>query len=615
MALMLPLWVAAEPPEASFNNSWVEYDVMVGSQKGVCIHFDFNINHCKDVKYQAWLHIEGADHLPVHSNLSGFYNEYGQFSMTDWLKPNYEYTRFSDFKFYIPYDALASDKTPTCYWLRIAKDGSNGRTIGDSPRYSLDWSKSGVTAKAEEKPVVTFYKSWVDYDAVSNGEKGVLFHFDFAVEHSLGKEVWAVVFIKDSQNGWLKTNNTTYRANNDVICNSQKINPIYENSRWKDLTIFLPYSAMLVKEGVSYQYSLYVRKLDGTEIQNSVFYSMDLASHIPSKKTDVNCEKPTIEWLSNFSSSTPSFAVKAGIKSKTEVTQTNITVNDNSYRGMKTVKNDGYQMVLNETVTLREGSNDIMVSVTNSCGTTTKIYKVTYNKPYTEPVYAEKRVALVIGNANYQTSPLVNPVNDANDIASSLRGLGFDVKTVLNGTKRDMENAIADLRKRSDKNTVALFYYAGHGIQKNGCNYLVPVDANMQDAADVEYACTDVNRVLANMESSGCTMNIIILDACRDNPFERSWSRGLGTRGLSTLNAPRGTFIAYATSPGDVAQDGKGRNSPYAEAFLKTLKSPGLDLFGFFQEVQTQVENNTDGTQVPWISSSFKGHFYFNPTK
>lgn len=339
---------------------------------------------------------------------------------------------------------------------------------------------------------------------------------------------------------------------------------------------------------------------------------------------NINCEKPKLEWLSPYESATALFEVKIGVNSNTDITQSEIETNGTTTRGMKTVKNDGYQKVLNQTVTLTEGQNLINVSVTNNCGTTKQTFLVNYIKsnpsptptPKPTPTYYEKRVALVIGNANYPGHPLSNPVNDANDIAASLRRLGFEVTTVINGTKRQMEEAVSNLRKSINSESVALFYYAGHGIQKDGRNYLVPVDAEMRDASDVEYACTDMNRVLSNMESSGCTRNIVVMDACRDNPFERSWTRGLGTRGLSNIGAaPDGTIILYSTNPGEVALDGQGRNSPYAQAFLQALDIPGLGIYEFYQEVSTMVKQNTNNSQKPWMVTNYNGQFYFHPAQ
>ncbi|MBQ8099405.1 MAG: caspase family protein [Bacteroidaceae bacterium] len=165
---------------------------------------------------------------------------------------------------------------------------------------------------------------------------------------------------------------------------------------------------------------------------------------------------------------------------------------------------------------------------------------------------------------------------------------------------------------------MALFYYAGHGIQYNGKNYLIPIDAELQKESYIEDDCVNANRVLAALDESECKMKIMILDACRDNPFERSWNRSRGgstTRGLAQMSAPIGTVIAYATSPGSVAQDGTGhRNSPYADAFLKTLDKPNLAIFDFFNEVATMVYDYTKEQQMPWNTNSpLRGNFYFNP--
>ncbi|MBP5548476.1 MAG: caspase family protein, partial [Bacteroidales bacterium] len=330
---------------------------------------------------------------------------------------------------------------------------------------------------------------------------------------------------------------------------------------------------------------------------------------------NTGCISPVLEWLSGTSTTSASFVARVGVHSKKEITSSSLTVNGMSVRGMKTVKNDGYDMVINENVNLRAGDNEITVTATNACGTTKKTFHVTYNKNDVVVDNIEGRVALVIGNAKYTNHPLLNPANDAADVASSLRNLGFDVRVITNGTKREMEQAISDLSLRAKSNGVALFYYAGHGLQVNGHNYLVPVNATLRTEGDVEYECTDVNRVLANMESSGCSMNILVIDACRDNPFESTWHRSVATRGLTGINAPKGTFIAYATAPGNVANDGTGRNSPYTTAFLNTLKVPGLGIFDFFQQVQASVMKATRDSQVPWVSSSFLGNFYFNPNK
>lgn len=325
--------------------------------------------------------------------------------------------------------------------------------------------------------------------------------------------------------------------------------------------------------------------------------------------------KPIIYWLGNIPQTTQNktLALSIGIKSESQITNTSVMVNGQLYRGVKSVTNDGYDMKINHTVTLAEGENTIKVSVTNDGGTTTSERRVILQVEKPVITVREKRIALVIGNANYPNQQLLNPVNDATDISNKLKQLGFDVLLVKDGTKQEMENRISEFGKKAMSYDVAMFYYAGHGIQYKGNNYLIPVNANMQSASDVEYECTNVNRVLEKMEESGCKMKIVVLDACRNNPFQRSWYRGTTDVGLSTVNAPVGTFISYSTSPGSVAADGTTRNSPYTTALLQTLDQPGLSIEAVFKNVASKVFQSTNKQQTPWYSSSlFQGEFIFN---
>jgi uncharacterized caspase-like protein len=158
---------------------------------------------------------------------------------------------------------------------------------------------------------------------------------------------------------------------------------------------------------------------------------------------------------------------------------------------------------------------------------------------------------------------------------------------------------------------VALFFYAGHGVQAKGENYLIPIDANISSENDVEYNCVSANRVLAKMEDAGSTVNIVILDACRNNPFERSWTRSTKGRGLIAIDAPVGSLIAFATSPGNTASDGTDRNGLYTSALLQYIKEPGISILEMFQMVRKTVRENSNGAQVPWESTSLEGNFYF----
>ena len=175
----------------------------------------------------------------------------------------------------------------------------------------------------------------------------------------------------------------------------------------------------------------------------------------------------------------------------------------------------------------------------------------------------EHRIALVIGNANYRIGPLRNPANDARAIAAALRELGFDVDEQINLSYQDMGRAVNRFGKAIRRDSVALFYYAGHGLQVQGSNYLVPVDMEIQDEGEVQFNTVNAGQVLAKMEEAKNPVNIVILDACRDNPYARGWKRTSLSRGLASMDAPVGSFVAYAAAPGKTADDGKGKNGLY----------------------------------------------------
>lgn len=223
---------------------------------------------------------------------------------------------------------------------------------------------------------------------------------------------------------------------------------------------------------------------------------------------------------------------------------------------------------------------------------------------------SEKRVALVIGNSDYQVAPLKNPVNDARDIAQTLAGLGFEVIHRENLNQNDMKRAIREFGAKIRNGGIGLFYYAGHGVAVKGINYLVPIDAKVESEEEVEYECVDAGFVLAQMESAANSLNIVILDACRNNPFARSFRSA--SRGLAQMDAPTGTLIAYATAPGSVASDGKARNGVYTQELLKNMQTPNLGIEEMFKRVRISIRSLTQGKQTPWESSSLVGDFYFN---
>ena len=231
------------------------------------------------------------------------------------------------------------------------------------------------------------------------------------------------------------------------------------------------------------------------------------------------------------------------------------------------------------------------------------------------PAFAEKRIALVVGNSAYQNiTRLENPRNDATLMAETLSGLGFTLiggRAQLDLDKAALDTDVQNFGRQIQGADVALFYYAGHGVQVNGSNYLVPVGANPTREADVDFQMVDINLVLRQMQGSGTRLNMVILDACRNNPFG---ARGLRSSdgGLAQMRAPEGTLISYATQPGSVAQDGSDGHSPYTRALATTIKQAGLDIFQTFNQVGLAVKRETGGSQQPWVSSSpIDGTFYF----
>jgi Caspase domain/TPR repeat/Tetratricopeptide repeat len=225
----------------------------------------------------------------------------------------------------------------------------------------------------------------------------------------------------------------------------------------------------------------------------------------------------------------------------------------------------------------------------------------------------QRRIALVIGNSKYQqVSELTNPVNDANDMAVALRGLGFEVILLTDARLQDMDLALAEFSLKLRGGGVGTFFYAGHGIQMNGENYLIPVDAKLKSKTDIAYEALPVGKILGRMEEADNQTNIIILDACRNNPFSRGWSRSLES-GLAQITAPTGTFIAYATAPGKLAEDGEKANGTFTQYILKYIKTPKLSIESLFKQVRQEVAMQTKRQQVPWDSSSLIGEFSFNP--
>ena len=225
---------------------------------------------------------------------------------------------------------------------------------------------------------------------------------------------------------------------------------------------------------------------------------------------------------------------------------------------------------------------------------------------------SDTRVAIVIGNAAYPFAPLANPTNDARAVSETLKGMGFTVFEVRDASKAQMQAAIAQANAAlKGRNGVGMLYYAGHGLQLDWHNYLVPVDAQLNSAADVRSQTVDIQTVMDAFRSAGNRLSIVVLDACRDNPIVDSATG----KGLAQLDAPPGTLLAYATAPGSVAEDGDVRdgNGLYTYHLVREMKQPGAKLEDVFKRVRLQVRRQSDGRQVPWESTSLEDDFYFDP--
>ena len=222
---------------------------------------------------------------------------------------------------------------------------------------------------------------------------------------------------------------------------------------------------------------------------------------------------------------------------------------------------------------------------------------------------ASQRVALVIGNGAYRDAPLHNPGNDARAMAQALKESGF---TVTLQVDTDIQGMLTSIRRFGDqlrKGGVGVFYYAGHGMQIKGRNYLIPVNSVIQREDEVAYQAVDAQAILDKMEAAGNGTNIMILDACRNNPFARSFRSA--QQGLAQMDAPVGTLVAFATAPGSIASDGSGSNGLYTQHLLSAMREPGAKVEDVFKRVRSAVRRDSKDKQVPWEATSLEGDFYF----
>ncbi len=325
---------------------------------------------------------------------------------------------------------------------------------------------------------------------------------------------------------------------------------------------------------------------------------------------------PVIMWRNPSQNSTEvhdiDYAIRLCIASKEKPRDIQVFVNDklkikNAVNGLKS-NGSSCNFLFERSLNLRPGENIVKVVVKNGAGqTTSEIRKLVYN---TEKTKANKRYALVIGNSAYDMGALRNPKNDAQSMAAELTKLGFEVAVHTDKKQKEMIEIIRNFGSKLAKNKgIGLFFFAGHGLQVGGENYIVPIDAHISNLNDIEQEAVNLNRITGEMDYAKNDMNIIILDACRNNPFEES--KTLSGKGLASLTAPSGTIIAFATAPGSVASDGVGKNGLYTQELLKSISKPGSVIEDVFKEVRRNVYKISNQKQTPWENSSLFDNFYF----
>lgn len=223
-----------------------------------------------------------------------------------------------------------------------------------------------------------------------------------------------------------------------------------------------------------------------------------------------------------------------------------------------------------------------------------------------------KLTALAIGNSNYPGAVLANPVNDADDISAALTALGFSVVKITDSSIEVIDRAISSFRDNLNSNDVGLFYFAGHGMQINGENYITAVDTKFSDETEAKYSSYPLNKLIDLMAGSSNSTNLIILDACRNNPYVRAWNRDASVGGLAPVFTPKGTLIAFATSPGETAADGSGRNGSYTESLLRHINTPDVPIEDVFKRTRNTLSVLTSSKQTSWEHTSLTGDFVFN---
>jgi hypothetical protein len=252
------------------------------------------------------------------------------------------------------------------------------------------------------------------------------------------------------------------------------------------------------------------------------------------------------------------------------------------------------------------GSSEFILSAIDEFGRVVNARTSVFRSAIIASGERQKRIALIIGNSNYRERKLLNPINDANDIAEVIKAAGFEVQIIRDGSLGEMRQAVRAFGDQLKDADSGLFYFAGHGVEVRGRNYLIPVGADIRREDEIADQALDVGAILEKIETAKRPA-VVILDACRNNPFASAFRSA--ARGLSQMESPTGSLIAFATSPGKVASDGDGRNSPFTKHLIHGLRQPNMPIEQVLKDVRRKVIDETKGLQTPWENTSLTTDF------
>ena len=328
-------------------------------------------------------------------------------------------------------------------------------------------------------------------------------------------------------------------------------------------------------------------------------------------------EKPSLGWISparqNLKTDIGTYSIQLCLKSEAELFKLRVILNNETFDEINDIKGldkkCSYTYIKN--VELQEGKNELRIEMEDQFGVSTFKRTIFYQKLKRE----YRGLALVVGNSNYfKATFLPNPENDARDMGKALDKLGFEVMQFENLSQDEMKKAVGNFLLKLEKYKTAIFYYAGHGIQHDGRNYLIPIDVSLKTPGEISSKCIDTGSLLTKMELMELETSILILDACRSNPF-KGVASGVAdiSSGLTGTDAPAGSIVAFATAPGKTASDGVGANGLYTQEILKNIYKEDLKVEDLFKRVRINVMDQSNNQQIPWETSSLVKDFYFNP--